>query len=81
MEIRRALIQKNAIIFLKTSIIFKKRIFVERADFNVYEVGSHCSFDTFVTDQIDKMSLSMSLLFSRLVKPTLIYKYESNVYW
>ena len=72
--------QKNAIIFLKTSIIFKKRIFVERADFNVYEVGSHCSFDTFVTDQIDKMSLSMSLLFfSRIVKSPLMY--ESNVYW
>ena len=80
MEIRRAFIQKNAIIFLKTSIIFKKRIFVERADFNVYEVGSHCSFDTFVTDQIDKMSLSMSLFFfSRLVKSPLMY--ESNVYW
>ena len=80
MEIRREFIQKNAIIFLKTSIIFKKRIFVERADFNVYEVGSHCSFDTFVTDQIDKMSLSMSLLFfSRLVKSPLMY--ESNVYW
>ena len=80
MEILRAFIQKNAIIFLKTSIIFKKRIFVERADFNVYEVGSHCSFDTFVTDQIDKMSLSMSLLFfSRLVKSPLMY--ESNVYW
>ena len=80
MEIRRAFIQKNAIIFLKTSIIFKKRIFVERADFNVYEVGSHCSFDTFVTDQIDKMSLSMSLLFfSRIVKSPLMY--ESNVYW
>ena len=80
MEILREFIQKNAIIFLKTSIIFKKRIFVERADFNVYEVGSHCSFDTFVTDQIDKMSLSMSLLFfSRLVKSPLMY--ESNVYW
>ena len=80
MEIRRAFIQKNAIIFLKTSIIFKKRIFVERADFNVYEVCSHCSFDTFVTDQIDKMSLSMSLLFfSRIVKSPLMY--ESNVYW
>ena len=80
MEIRRAFMQKNAIIFLKTSIIFKKRIFVERADFNVYEVGSHCSFDTFVTDQIDKMSLSMSLLFfSRIVKSPLMY--ESNVYW
>ena len=80
MEIRREFIQKNAIIFLKTSIIFKKRIFVERADFNVYEVGSHCSFDTFVTDQIDKMSLSMSLLFfSRIVKSPLMY--ESNVYW
>ena len=80
MEIRREFIQKNAIIFLKTSIIFMKRIFVERADFNVYEVGSHCSFDTFVTDQIDKMSLSMSLLFfSRIVKSPLMY--ESNVYW
>ena len=80
MEILRAFIQKNAIIFLKTSIIFKEKDFFERADFNVYEVGSHCRFDTFVTDQIDKMSLSMSLLFfSRLVKSPLMY--ESNVYW
>ena len=73
--------QGNAIKFIEDFhiIIFRTKIFVERTDFNVYEVGSHCSFDTFVTDQIDKMSLSMSLLFSRLVKSPLIHEYESNV--